>query len=90
MILVTGATGHLGNVLVRELTSAGEKVRVLVRPGETLDSLNGLPIQVSEGDVLELKTVKKAMQDVTEVFHLAGVIAIRPGMEEVMRQVNVE
>jgi dihydroflavonol-4-reductase len=90
MILVTGATGHLGNVLVRELVSAGEIVRVLIRPGEALDSLNGLPVQVSEGDVLEQETVMKAMQDVTEVFHLAGVIAIRPGMEEVMYQVNVE
>jgi len=30
MMLVTGATGHLGNVLVRELISVGEKVRVLI------------------------------------------------------------
>jgi dihydroflavonol-4-reductase len=90
MIIVTGATGHLGNVLVRELVNAGEKVRVLIRPGEALDSLSGLPVQVSEGDVLEQETVMKAMQEVTEVFHLAGIIAIRPGMEEVMRQVNVE
>ncbi|MDZ4133439.1 MAG: NAD-dependent epimerase/dehydratase family protein, partial [Dethiobacteria bacterium] len=90
MILVTGATGHLGNVLVRELVSAGEKVRVLILPGEALDSLSGLSVQVCEGDVLEQETVMKAMQEVTEVFHLAGIIAIRPGMEEVMRQVNVE
>ena len=39
MILVTGATGHLGNVLVRELIATGEKVRALVRPGEALQSL---------------------------------------------------
>jgi dihydroflavonol-4-reductase len=51
MIIVTGATGHLGNVLVRELVNASEKVRVLILPGESLDSLSGLPVQVSEGDV---------------------------------------
>ena len=90
MILVTGATGHLGNVLVRELINTGENVRVFIRPDEALNSLSGLPVQVSKGDVLERDTVMKAMQGVTEVFHLAGIIAIRPGMEKVMYQVNVE
>ncbi len=32
MILVTGATGHIGNVLVRKLLERGEKVRVLILP----------------------------------------------------------
>jgi hypothetical protein len=32
MILVTGATGHIGNVLVREQLERGERVRALVRP----------------------------------------------------------
>ena len=35
MILVTGATGHIGNVLVRKLVERGEKVRVLILPGES-------------------------------------------------------
>jgi len=29
-VTVTGATGHIGNVLVRELLMRGEKVRVLL------------------------------------------------------------
>ena len=32
--LVTGATGHIGNVLVRKLIDKGEKVRALILPGE--------------------------------------------------------
>lgn len=90
MILVTGATGHLGNVLVRELIAAGEKVRVLVRPGESLQSLQGMLIEVVVGDVLDRDAIGKAMQGIKTVFHLAGVIAIRPGMEDIMHRVNVE
>jgi dihydroflavonol-4-reductase len=90
MILVTGATGHLGNVLVRELIARGEKVRALVLPGESLLPLEGMLIEVFVGNVLDLQALRLAMKGVDRVFNLAGIIAIRPGMEEVMRQVNVE
>ena len=90
MILVTGAAGHLGNVLVRELIAQGEKVRALVYPGEPLNSLQGMLIEVIVGDVLDRDLMKRAMDGVDTVFHLAGIIAIRPGMEALMRQVNVE
>jgi dihydroflavonol-4-reductase len=60
MILVTGATGHLGNVLVRELIAAGEKVRVLLRPGESLQSLQGMLIEVVVGDILDRDAVGKS------------------------------
>ena len=90
MILVTGATGHLGNVLVRELIATGEKVRALVRPGDALQSLQGMLIEVVVGDILDREALKKAMAGVNTVFHLAGVISIRPGMEEIMHRVNVE
>jgi dihydroflavonol-4-reductase len=90
MILVTGAAGHLGNVLVRELIAAGEKVRALVYPGEPLSSLQGMLIEVIVGDVRDRELMNRAMQGIDSVFHLAGIIAIRPGMEEIMQQVNVE
>ena len=53
MNLVTGATGHIGNVLTRELLERGEKVRALVLPGEDLTPLNGLEVEIAEGDVLD-------------------------------------
>jgi dihydroflavonol-4-reductase len=90
MILVTGATGHLGNVLVRELVSRGENVRVLILPGESLKPLQGMLIEVIVGDILDREAVGKAMKGISTVFHLAGVIAIRPGMEAIMHRVNVE
>ena len=50
MNLVTGATGHIGNVLVKELLKRGEKVRVLVLPGEDLCPLEGLSVEIYEGN----------------------------------------
>lgn len=90
MILVTGATGHLGNVLVRELTARGEKVRILVLPNESLRSLTGVLVEVITGDILDREVLRIAMRGVKKVFHLAGVIAIRPGYEDIMQRVNVE
>jgi len=40
MILVTGATGHIGNVLVRSLLKKGYSVRAMVAPRE-----DTLPLQ---------------------------------------------
>lgn len=90
MILVTGATGHIGNVLVRELTSRGEKVRALVLPGEPCDSLSGLSLEIVGGNILHPGTLDRWMKDVRLVYHLAGIISILPGDEEIMYRVNVE
>jgi dihydroflavonol-4-reductase len=89
MVLVTGAAGHLGAALVRELVEGGEKVRVFVLPEEDISSLNGLPLVVARGDVLDRESVKQAMEGVDTVYHLAGIISIMPGRNEKMRQVNV-
>lgn len=89
MILVTGAAGHIGNVLVRELLSDGRKVRVLILPDEDISSLEGLDVEVMEGNVLDPASLIKAMKGVDIVFHLAGVISIMPGENEWMHKVNV-
>ncbi|KPL83188.1 hypothetical protein SE15_08015 [Thermanaerothrix daxensis] len=89
-ILVTGATGHLGNVLVRNLVARGERVRALVLRGESLMPLEGLPVEIVPGDVLDEDILRFAMQGVDRVFHLASLIAIRPGMDERVWRVNVE
>lgn len=92
MILVTGATGHVGNVLARRLVTQGRTVRALVMPGEdcrSLEDLKGI-IQHQEGNVLDLTSLEQAMQDVSTVYHLAGLISIVPGAEARMERVNVE
>jgi len=90
MILVTGAAGHIGNVLVRKLLSEGRQVRALILPGEDISSLKGLDIDFAEGNVLDPVSLDRAMKGIDIVYHLAGVISIMPGQNEWMRKVNVD
>jgi dihydroflavonol-4-reductase len=89
MNLVTGATGHIGNTLVRELLSRGERIRALILPGEDAGVLDGLDIERIQGNVLDPISLSYAMRGVDMVYHLAGIISILPGKNELMRAVNV-
>jgi dihydroflavonol-4-reductase len=90
MNLVTGATGHVGNVLVRRLVADGAPVRALVLPRDDCAALRALHVERVEGNVLEPESLDRAMVGVDTVYHLAGIISIVPGTEALMRRVNVE
>jgi dihydroflavonol-4-reductase len=90
MILVTGATGHIGNVLVRKLLDQREKVRALILTGEDITPLKDLDVEQVHGDVLDPVSLKSAMRGVETVYHLAGIISILPGKNPFVWQVNVE
>jgi dihydroflavonol-4-reductase len=90
MILVTGATGHIGNVLIRKLLACGRSVRALILPGEDTTPVDGLAVERVTGDILEPKSLRTAMEGVTEVYHLAGIISILPGGNALLQAVNVE
>ncbi len=90
MNLVTGATGHIGNVLVRELVKRGEKVRAFVLPGEDLSPIADLDLEIVYGNVLDKASIANAMENVQYVFHLAGIISISTGTDAIVHNVNVE
>ena len=83
-VLVTGADGFIGSHLVEELLKEGYDVRAFVLynsfntwgwletfPKETLDK-----IDVFTGDVRDPNAVRKAMEGMDAVLHLAALIAI--------------
>ena len=89
MIVVTGATGHIGNVLTRQLTARGYVVRALVLPDDDLRPLTGLDVEIIYGDVTDLASLESAFTGADIVFHLAGIVTIMPRMEKVLERVNV-
>jgi dihydroflavonol-4-reductase len=88
--LVTGATGYLGTELVRELRSRDREVRALVRSRASGARLDGLGAEIVEGDVLDPESVKRALEGVTRVFHMAGVVGHRASDEARLQAVNVD
>ena len=89
MIVVTGATGHIGNVLVRELTSRGHDVCALVLPDDDCRPLTGLKAEIAYGNVTDLESLESAFVGADIVFHLAGIVTIMSGMKKVLERVNV-
>lgn len=88
--LVTGATGLLGNNIVRELLAAGEQVRVMARATGTIRALEGLDVEIVPGDVRDATAVARAVQGAKIVIHSAGHVHIGWGQADVHTAINVE
>ena len=86
---VTGATGHVGNVLVRELVRRGDSVRAVVLPGEATAPIDGLAVELVPGDVRDRASLERAFRGAELVFHLAGIVTIRSGQARLLDEVNV-
>jgi dihydroflavonol-4-reductase len=72
MDLVTGGTGFIGAHVVRALRRRGREVRCLVRPGSRRGNLEGLPVEIVEGDVTDVPSVRAAVRGCETVFHVAA------------------
>lgn len=71
-VLVTGGTGFVGANVVRELLAEGATVRVLARPASDRRALAGLRVEVMEGDLVDPRSVARAVAGVHVVFHVAA------------------
>lgn len=86
-VAVTGASGHIGANLVRELISRGYEVVVLVR--STSSALDGLDLVRVQGDLSDRDSLRRAFEGVDQVYHLAAFISIQSGDHERLDAVNV-
>ncbi len=88
MILVTGATGTVGQALVSKLLEDGHDVRVLVRDPRRLGRLR-VEVRIALGDLVELsdpRVLRQALRGVETVVHLAA--SIRDQGEVRLEEVN--
>ena len=72
MYIVTGATGHIGNNVVRYLLSEQEKVRVLVRKVDI--SLQGLSIETCVSSTFDESFFRESIQENDVIIHCAAYI----------------
>ena len=71
-VFVTGATGFVGANLVRVLLAEGYSVRALARPGSPRRNLEGLPVEIFEGDLFSASVLKEALRGTRFAFHVAA------------------
>ena len=88
--LVTGATGLLGNNIVRQLLESGGQVRVLSRSSSDKRPFAGLDVEQRIGDVTDADSVQKAVEGVDAVIHSAGHVQIGWSQLKEHQSANVE
>jgi nucleoside-diphosphate-sugar epimerase len=84
-VLITGATGFLGQHLVRRVLGAGARVYAGVAPDEPPERVAALPVQVQRltFDMRVAGAVRAAVAEAAPqvIFHLAAVGATDPGVD---------
>jgi dihydroflavonol-4-reductase len=87
---VTGASGMLGNTLVRALLARGDRVRALETGSGTPRSLAGLDVELVRGSVLDASVLESVVRGADRVFHLAAKIDLDRDRDGTIHAVNVE
>jgi len=75
-VLITGGGGYIGSVVTRYLLEKGFDIRVLDLFIYGRDSLSGMlnDVEVVQGDIRDTPFVRKCLQDVDAVIHLAAIV----------------
>ena len=72
LVLVTGATGLIGQGVAQALAQRGERVRALVRDVERARGLLPAGVELVRGDITEPASLAPALRGARFAFHAAG------------------
>ncbi|MEO8769074.1 MAG: NAD-dependent epimerase/dehydratase family protein [Ferruginibacter sp.] len=89
-ILVTGATGYIGNHLAHTLACMGHQVHALVRSSSSKELLQHQNISIFKGDILDKESLLNAMQGCRQVYHTAAKVGVWAKDLSVFYKVNIE
>jgi len=90
MILVTGATGLIGNYITQKLLAEGLRVKAIKRKGSDISFFSNLQPQWIDCDLLDISTLDKTFEDVNIVIHAAGLVSFSNKDRDLLNQINVE
>jgi dihydroflavonol-4-reductase len=88
--LVTGGTGFIGSSIVRALLDAGYEVRALVRRGADRRNLEGLEVELVQGDITDIDSLRLAVHGCERVFHAAALYSFWVREPGAIHRVNVD
>jgi dihydroflavonol-4-reductase len=88
LVGVTGASGHLGNVVCRTLLERGYTVKVFFH--KDTRSFNELPVTKIQGDILDQESVNNFIAGCDYVIHAAGIISIHGDPTGIVFRTNTE
>jgi len=88
--LVTGASGFVGNNLVRQLLQQGWQVSALCRHSSDLRDLPLPDLRICYGDLTDRDSVRNAVSDRPDcIFHTAADTSVWSGHRQRQQQINV-
>ncbi len=103
MVLVTGATGILGRVIVLELLRRGKIVRAAKRPTSNLEEVREsyrfysdrpdelfAQIHWIDVDFSDLFSLQNALEGISEVYHCAATVSFHPRLSNQMLKTNID
>lgn len=89
-VLVTGATGFIGAAVARAVADRGDHVRVLVRSTSHIANLEGLPVDLVQGDLQDPVSLNAALAGCEGLYHVAAHYALWDRDPGVFYRNNVE
>jgi len=81
--LITGGAGFIGSHIARALIQQGARVRILDNfSSGKRENLNGLDLEIIEGDLRDITCVAKAVRDINIIFHEGAFVSVPESMEK--------
>ncbi|GAB4541698.1 MAG: SDR family oxidoreductase [Anaerolineales bacterium] len=81
--LITGGAGFIGSHITRALLSQGADVRILDNfSSGKRENLNGLDVEIIEGDLRDEAKVKQAVKGAEIIFHEAAFVSVPESMQK--------
>ncbi len=88
--LVTGGAGFIGSHITRTLLERGDQVRILDNfSSGKRENLNGLDVELIEGDLRDASKVAEAVKGMDIVFHEAAFVSVAESMEKPLECLDV-